>query len=94
MMKLLTKEFWLQPDKKLHAVGSLALTLAFYIISSSILVALSLALIVGVLKEAVDYISRKSWFPSGYRGNFDWYDLLADCIGIVIGGLILWGSIC
>lgn len=32
----------------------------------------------------------KEWCDELYGGKWDWYDLIADIIGTVIGGLLHW----
>ena len=66
-------------DKTKHAIVSLALVLMLYMFTANVALSMAYTMMIGVCKELYD-----EW---SYYG-FDWKDLVADVIGIIIGGLI------
>lgn len=68
------KSFW-QSDKKMHLLVSLFITLGGFPVVG--FWSMAVALVVGILKEVADYLSY---------GLFDIKDVLANCVGIAIGG--------
>lgn len=68
------KSFW-QNDKQMHLLVSLLITLGGFPVLG--FWSMAVALVVGILKEVADYLSY---------GLFDVKDVLANSVGIAIGG--------
>ena len=87
VLSLNAEEFYLQPDKQKHfigsmAIGSVATGIARYYGSNKVeamVIGIGSALLVGVLKEAVD--------GKGY-GTEDIGDVYADTLGSIAGSVI------
>ena len=81
---------WLAPDKGLHFLGSMMVTIAVaktsqqyldYPISKSRNFAFAFSFSLGLSKECYDATKPRNFFS--------WKDLMADGLGTLVGGLIL-----
>ena len=76
-------------DKKLHAYVCCAYMVtigALFLIWCTLLVALASGII-----STLSLSIGKEYGDKCAKGNhWCWYDLLADCIGMIIGGIIVW----
>jgi len=72
---------WRQ-DKTKHAVVSFLLVVLLYILTKNIGVAMTCSLAVGLTKEVYDE------FLAGPGSHWDIEDMVADIIGIVLGGVL------
>jgi len=67
-------------DKQLHFLVSAFIVFAIYAFIPNLLVAGIIALMVGLLKEVYDEYTYGGW---------DWYDMLADVIGILVSSAVI-----
>ena len=73
----------LQSDKLLHFIVSMILVLLLFAASESLLVAMGVTFIIGVLKEVlIDKFMN--------QGTADIDDVLADLLGLCVGVVLLW----
>ena len=63
-------------DKTLHTIACFLMSTTFYILTQDLITSITATLIIGVLKEFLDYTYSS--------GLFDWQDILADIGGIII----------
>jgi len=70
------------PDKVKHFIVSMLIVLIYYIFFNDARLGMMLSLAVGILKEGYDE------FIAGPHTRWDWKDITADCVGVIVGGLI------
>jgi len=63
-------------DKYKHFVVSFAIVFVLKLVLT-LTMAIAITLLIGVLKEVYDYYFKTT--------GFDWYDILADITGIIVG---------
>ena len=67
-----------QKDKQYHFIVGAILTIVFYILTQSILGAIVISLGIGTVKELYHGLYLN-------RGAPDWYDMLANSLGVIFG---------
>jgi VanZ family protein len=75
-------KFMKQKDKQQHFIGSAILAIVFYTLTQSIIGAIVISLGIGAVKELYHdfYLNR---------GTPDWYDMLANSLGVIFGIILV-----
>ena len=71
-----------QKDKQYHFLGSAILAIVFYTLTQSIIGAIVIAIGIGAVKELYHDLYLN-------RGTPDWYDMLANSLGIIFGIMLV-----
>jgi VanZ family protein len=71
-----------QKDKQYHFLGSAILAIVFYIVTQSTIVAIVIAIGIGAVKELYHDLYLN-------RGTPDWYDMLANSLGVIFGIILV-----
>ena len=77
MLKLIN-----QKDKQYHFLGSAILAIVFYALTQSIVGAIVIATGIGAVKELYHDLYLN-------RGTPDWYDMLANSLGVIFGIMLV-----
>ena len=72
----------LQKDKQYHFTVSAILAIVFYIFTQSIIWAILISLSIGAVKELYHDLYLN-------RGTPDWYDMLANSLGVIFGIILV-----
>ena len=71
-----------QKDKQYHFIGSAILAIVFYVLSQSMLGAIVIAIGIGAVKELYHDLYLN-------KGTPDWYDMLANSLGVIFGIILV-----
>jgi VanZ family protein len=81
-LSLRAEEFYMQPDKQKHFLGSVILAIVFYALTQSIVGAIVISLGIGAVKELYHDLYLN-------KGTPDWYDMLANSLGVIFGIILV-----